>query len=126
MIVDTQLSVDHIELIKIFVEANELIETNVIEREVDIRGKKHRMLTLHTFNEDSATKLTFMGLRHAGVLNMLDDFLLKCDVSPLNLQPASIRTQENEEKEAEREAKMQADLEKQMQKIKETHEHINK
>lgn len=121
MIVDTQLCTDHIELIKIFIEANELVEMQVIEREVNIRGKNHRMITLFTLNEDTSTKLTFMGLRHAGVLNMLDDFLIKCNVSPHALQPQSLRLKEHDEKQKEKEAELQ----KHLSKIKEQNEHIN-
>lgn len=99
MIITTKLSYEHLELIKIFMEANELTGVIIRPADLEIRGIIHRVIELDSTDEDTSSKLTFMGLRHYGVLNMLDDFLLKCGVSPLNLNPSTIYKQEREEYE---------------------------
>lgn len=98
MNIETKINVDHLELIKIFLEANEL---NAIanEDEIIIRGVIHKALSIVVWDEDSEIKLTFMGVRHAGVLNMLDDYLLKCGVAVDTINPKTMHRQLQSEKE---------------------------
>lgn len=102
MIITTQLSYDHLALMQIFVDANEL--TGVILRPADltVRGIIHRVIELESTNEDTSMKLTYLGIRHYGILNMFDDYLIKCGVDPRHLQPATLYMQEKEEYEAAR------------------------
>lgn len=99
MIVNTTLDVAHLELIKIFIKANDL--TGIIIKEVpwEVNGRFHMVLQLESTYEPSAEALTFLGFRHCGVLNMLDDYLLKCGVAPDALQPKSYHRQLQEERE---------------------------
>ena len=111
MIIDTELDIAHIELIRIFLKANEL--DGVIVREVpyELRNWYHRCIQLESCNEDSSIALTFMGVRHAGVLNMFDDYLLKCGIDVGALKPKSIYRQE----QSEREDKLNEDFMKQLE-----------
>lgn len=101
MYLRTLLSTDHLELIKVFVEANELHDTIVMEVAETIRGIEHCFLHLKCDNLETETKLSYMGFRHCGVLNMLDDYLLKCGVPVNALQPKSFNRQLQNEKEEE-------------------------
>jgi hypothetical protein len=67
---------------------------------MEVRGRHHRIIHLKITSEDSTIALTFMGLRHCSVLNMLDDYLLRCGVANDALQPASYHRQLQEEREA--------------------------
>ena len=67
MIVNTELDVKHLELIKIFVKANDLVGIVIKEVPYEVRGRFHMCLQLETTFEDSAVALTFMGIRHSGV-----------------------------------------------------------
>jgi hypothetical protein len=100
MIINTKLDVAHLELIKIFIKANDLLGVEVNEVPLEIRGKFHMVLQLDCKYDESAQQLSLMGLRHSGILNMFDDYLLKCDVLPNALQPDSIVRQEAEERQA--------------------------
>jgi hypothetical protein len=99
VIIDTQLDVAHKELIIIFLKANELVGVVIKEVPVEIRGRFHMMLQLESTYEPTSEILTFMGFKHCGVLNMFDDYLLKCGVGPDELQPKSYHRQLQEEKE---------------------------
>lgn len=99
MIIQTTLEIKHKELIKIFIKANELYGVYVVEHPFDVRGRLHMGLRLESTREDSIETLTFMGLRHCGIQNMLDDYLLKCGVLVYDLNPKSIGRQEQEERE---------------------------
>jgi hypothetical protein len=83
--IETELPADHLELITVFLKANEL--------DADISCEIDRNLNQQTIkisyneeNEDLCSKITYMSLRHLGFLNMLDDFLLKCGVEPYRLR----------------------------------------
>jgi hypothetical protein len=99
MIINTKLDIAHKELIKIFLKANELDAVTISEEPLGINGRLHMVIGLKCTHEPTAEALTFMGLRHCGVLNMLDDYLLKCGVFPDALQPVSINRQIQEERE---------------------------
>ena len=116
MIINTQLDVKHLELIKIFIKANDL--TGIIVKEVpwEVRGRFHMVLQLDAVYEPSAEALTFLGFRHCGVLNMFDDYLLKCGVAPNALQPKSYQRQLQDEKEAEQNKAFVEQLEQKIKK----------
>lgn len=99
MIIDTTLDIAHLELLRVFMKANDL-DIYVNEANVEIRGKSHKMIRLESAHEPAIQALTFLGLKHAGVLNMFDDFLLKCGVGVTELQPVSYYRQSLEEKDA--------------------------
>lgn len=101
MLIETMLSTDHIELIKIFIDANELRGMTVLEAKVDIRGTNHSFIHLACHDEDTMEKITFMSLRHSGFLNMFDDYLMKCGVTHNELNPATYRRQLQKEREDE-------------------------
>lgn len=101
MIIETNLDIKHTKLMHIFFKANELVGVVVEEYPVEIRGRHHMMLRFNITYEPSAVALTFMGVRHAGIKNMFDDYLMKCGVPVDALQPASYHRQLQEEREAE-------------------------
>jgi hypothetical protein len=100
MIVDTEISIEHLELIKIFLDANKLDGITATEHILEIRGVKHNVIRLISVKEESSIALTFMGVIHAGVLNMFDDYLLKCGVYPDQIKPKTMYRQVQEEREA--------------------------
>ena len=110
MIIDTKLDIAHKELILIFFKANELIGMVVTEEPIEIRGRFHMVLRLESTFQGTSEALTFMGIRHCGVLNMLDDYLLKCGVTWDALQPSSMHRQIQDEREQEENEKFIKDL----------------
>src|SRR3954468_19512056 len=112
MIIETRLDIAHIELIKIFFQANDLTGVNITEGTMEVRGRHHMVLQLESTYEPTSVALTFMGVRHCGVLNMLDDYLLKCGVPMDALQPKSYHRQLQEEKEAKQNEAFVEQLEK--------------
>jgi len=112
MIIETRLDIAHLELIKIFFKANELVGVNIKQATMEVRGRHHMVIHLETTYEPTSIALTFMGVRHCGVLNMLDDYLLKCGVALDALQPKSYHRQLQEEKEAKQNEDFVAVLEK--------------
>lgn len=90
-IIQTELPADHLELVAIFLKANDL--------DADISCEVNRNLNRQTIkisyneeNEDLCSKITYMSLRHLGFLNMLDDFLLKCGIEPYRLRHSVSKT----------------------------------
>jgi len=118
-VIQTDLSIVHIELIKIFFQANEL--PNVIVRESDKQMGLfyHKVIEIEYNDDDTSSAIIYMSMRHSGFKNMLDDYLLKCGVSPWELQPATIREQQLAEDTQKR-------IEKDKQKDKEFDEYFNK
>jgi hypothetical protein len=112
MIIATKLDIVHLELIKIFCKANDLVGVEISEVPMEVNGRFHMVLQLECKYEPTSAALTFMGFRHCGILNMLDDYLLKCGVDPGSLQPASIQRQIQEEREAKQNAAFVEHLEK--------------
>lgn len=112
-IIETKLDISHIELIKIFFEANNLSSVSVYEKEILVREYPHRVIFIsYPLDSEDSTKISFMSLIHAGFINMLDDYLLKCGVSVYNLSPDSFKHQERNEKEAEINQKFMATITK--------------
>lgn len=101
MIIETELDVKHTDLMHIFFKANELVGIVTEEYPVEIRGRNHMMLRFTVTYEPTAVALTFLGIRHAGIKNMFDDYLIKCGVPIDALQPASYHRQLQEERESE-------------------------
>jgi hypothetical protein len=101
MIINTQLDIAHKELMIIFFKANELTGVVINEFPIEIRGRYHMMLQFEVTYEPTEISLTFMGLRHCGVLNMFDDYLLKCGIEVSALQPKSYHRQLQDEREKE-------------------------
>ncbi len=104
MIVETTISATHLSLIDVFFQANKLDGVVISDYEHDIRGTKHIMLRLSWMdaNYETAEKITYMAMIHCGIQNMLEDYLMKCNIDPFDLQPKSIKRQldkENEEEE---------------------------
>lgn len=98
MNLETRISPDHLELIKIFMKANDL-GCVIHPKEIEIRSRNHTVLEIEFTDEDSEIKLTYMGLIHAGVLNMFDDYLMKCGVEVSAIPPKSINRQLQHERE---------------------------
>lgn len=99
MIIDTKLDVTHLELIKVFLQANDLVGVEINQVPMEFNGKYHMVLQLDSKFEPTSEKITFMGLRNYGFQNMLDHYLLRCGVHVDKLQPESIRRQIQEEKQ---------------------------
>lgn len=101
MIIDTEIDIAHIELIKIFIKANDLVGIVITEAPHEVRGRFHMCLQLESTFEDTSVALTLMGVRHCGVKNMLDDYLLRCGIQPDAIRPKSMHRQLQEEREGE-------------------------
>lgn len=76
---DTRLCEEHAELIKTFFTANNFQSAVVATYDEPETFGQTRMLCVW-LDEDDMSGLGFMGLKHAGAKNMLDDYLLKCGV----------------------------------------------
>jgi hypothetical protein len=85
MEIETDILHEHSELIKIFLNANDLDGVRVESYDQDVNGILHLCIKLVIDSDDDSEKLTAMGLRNYGVKNMLDHFLLKCGISPFGL-----------------------------------------
>lgn len=126
MIIDTQLDVDHLELIKIFIDANELVGVVIKQVPMTYNGRHHMVLQLESTYDLASEKLTFMGYRHSGVLNMLDDYLLKCGVPYDALKPKSYYRQLQEEQEEEINEDFLEHLQQVVSKTGKINEYLNK
>lgn len=86
MEIDTDLSVEHSALVSLFMEANELnFEVGAYTQTED--GQTHQCIRLSTSDTDAESKIIMMGIRHSGVKNMLDHYLLRCAVPVEQLHP---------------------------------------
>jgi len=117
MIIQTEIDVAHLELIKIFIKANELVGVVIKETPFEIRGRFHMGLQLESIYEPTSETFTFMGFRHCGILNMFDDYLLKCGIPCDAIKPKSYHRQLQEEKEAGSNASFMKMLETKMKTI---------
>ncbi len=90
---ETHIDVRHIDLIKVFFTANELHKVNVTSyNKVEVVQDLNvvRSLVQLSYDEldlETSNTLAFMSLRHLGMGNMLDDFLIKCGISPFSITP---------------------------------------
>lgn len=106
MEIKTELCINHAELLKLFFKANELEQSvKVRYYDKDINGIFHKMIVLVCEAPGQST-LTYMALRHSGIENMLEHFLLACGVEPDALKPASYHRQEQDERERELNTKL--------------------
>ena len=83
--IQTEIPANHSELIKVFLKANELDADISYEGNIAL-NRQTINISYNEENEDLCSKITYMSLRHLGFINMLDDFLLKCGVSPYMLR----------------------------------------
>ena len=125
MIIDTQLDVEHLELIKIFIDANELVGIVIRQVPMEYNKRHHMVLQLESTHDLTSEKLTFMGYRHSGVLNMFDDYLLKCGVPHDALKPKSYYRQLQEEQEEEINEDFLEHLQQVVSKTGKINEHLN-
>lgn len=89
MRIETNLKAEHIELVKIFFEANEMPDVVVSTYAKRIGLLEHILILLdYEDSSDAAYKISFMSFRNSGLINMLEDFLIKCNVSPFDLNPS--------------------------------------
>lgn len=123
----------HLELIKIFFEANDLKDVYInVYKETYFDGTEneetYRMLSFSFYQEtETAEKITYMAMRHAGFLNMLYDYLLKCNLNIFDIEPdperdknvkeQARRTKKLEEEQQERKRNLDKDFEEHMKKI---------
>lgn len=86
MKIQTELLSMHLELVKIFFEANELKDV-VVGEYPKIRNKiSHNLIEVSWDDEsESGQKILQMSIINYGFNNMLDSFLIKCGVSPFHL-----------------------------------------
>lgn len=118
-IIQTELSIKHLELIKIFFEANDMPDAVVRQYDKQIGAFYHPMIEIYCSSEDTETNITFMAMKHMGFKNMLDDYLMKCGVDHWNLEPDSVKIQR-----AQEEAQIKKECEE--QRDKEFNEYFNK
>ena len=98
MIIKTEIPEEHLALIQVFIDANELVGVEIKTEDIQVREKVRKVLHLHSTNEDTSMKLTYMALLHCGAANMLDDFLLKCQVPVTEIRSETNTTYMNEER----------------------------
>jgi len=90
MIIKTEIAVLHKELIKVFFQANEIADAEVLEVLLEERNKEYPVLEIICHDPDSEHTLTFLGLRNCGIQNMLDDYLMRCGVPAREIQPYNL------------------------------------
>jgi hypothetical protein len=99
----TDISARHYKLIEIFFNANELTplgaavgsteidtihtykDTTASGNEIDISYPLTKTVITYSYdeqNDECASKIAFMAMKHLGFTNMLHDFLNKCDIPP--------------------------------------------
>lgn len=74
MIIESNISYGYVGLLKIFFNANNLN----VECEERVNGKNIQINFIFEDDSDTAIALTFMGMRHLGIENMLCDYLIRC------------------------------------------------
>lgn len=87
MKVQTEILAYHQDFIQTFIEANEL-DIKIEHYTREIGPVVYNMIELH-YDEgsDTAYKISIMSLKNCGLRNMLEDFLIKCGISPFSLNP---------------------------------------
>jgi hypothetical protein len=82
--IDTRIKPQFKELLDIFFKANEFTDVRIVSyREPENYGDQE-MLRIF-YSDDDESGIMFLGFKHAGILNMLDDYLMKCGKSPQDL-----------------------------------------
>jgi hypothetical protein len=74
--IDTKISWGFLSLLEVFAKANNL-EVNFIARD---SGLGKQVSITYDENSDTALSITMLAMKHAGFLNMLDDFLIRCGI----------------------------------------------
>lgn len=77
MIIETHISHGYVRLLEIFFKANNL----AVKCEERVSGVFDQINLVYEDDSDTAITLTFMGMKHLGVENMLCDYLIRCGVS---------------------------------------------
>jgi len=85
----TRIRAVHKELVEIFFKANEFKDARVINHVEPENYGDQEMLKIFYSDED-ASLIVFMGFRHGGILNMLDDYLIKCGAYPSALHVTEV------------------------------------
>ncbi len=88
-ILKTKILFEHQALIRIFFDANNMESVDVLEYVDPDQYGNQTMISIF-YEDEFSGQLSFMALRHAGIPNMLDHYLLKCGVSPFNLHATEI------------------------------------
>ena len=78
--IETDISWGYLALIEIFGKANSLVWK--FEPRVVVKGSRMYITIIVEENSDTEVTLTFMALRHSGIPNMLEDYLMKCGIDP--------------------------------------------
>ena len=87
---ETNIDIKHIDKLKIFLEANDLRSVHVAKYDKWVSEQlilEEVAVSYDEDNIDDTSKLMFMALRHCGVENMLEDYLMKVGVDPIALSP---------------------------------------
>lgn len=107
MTIKTNIGYEHLSLIQIFLQANQMDKEILVTRgEYEYHGEKHFVIDLTVLNEDIGTQLTYMAIRHSGIQNMLHHYLIRCGVDRADLEPASLIIQQRKEREDESNRRM--------------------
>lgn len=86
---DTQILSKHLPLIQTFFMANNFYDTQVLRyNNLDVYGTQELIRIF--YSETHEQDITFMALRHSGVQNMLDHFLLKCGIGAYDIHATEI------------------------------------
>ena len=109
MKIKTRIDIKHIELIKVFLKANQM-NVDFYEDLLTIRNVNHKVLILECLDDDSEQKFSYMGMVHSGIQNMFDHYLMKCGVLVDDIEPDSIKEQIHIEKQKQQEEEFQERL----------------
>ncbi|HEY6435346.1 MAG TPA: hypothetical protein VIY47_02035, partial [Ignavibacteriaceae bacterium] len=79
MELQTNISWGYVSLLDIFFKANELDISCKMRKD----GPTKEMVNLiYEEGSDTESAMTFLGIKHLGFKNMLDDYLIKCGIDP--------------------------------------------
>lgn len=123
----------HLELVRIFFEANELKDIYITTYKetyyVGTEDEETYKLLIFSFYQgtETAEKITYMAMRHSGFLNMIYDYLLRCNLDIFDIEPDPEqdkrikeeirRTKKLEKEQQERRKNLDKDFDEHMKKI---------
>jgi hypothetical protein len=81
MIIESHISYGYVELLKTFFVANNL---SVVCQE-RVTGRIDQTNFIYEDDSETALALTFMGMKHLGIENMLCDYLIRCGMDRTQL-----------------------------------------
>ena len=87
--VDTKILSKHIELVKIFFQANNFHDARVVIYS-DLENYGTQEMIRVFYSDEDEGDIVMMAIRHAGIPNMLDDYLMKCGVNVYDLHAVKI------------------------------------